>query len=184
MLGLGRRLKVILPAGDYRARKVAPDNAAELDRLLAGAASVTVMGFDPSSREAYMAASNQMLAEVDTVIATWDGQPARRHGSTADVVAAARHLGLVTTIRWPTGVRRDPPPATVCISHPATVCISHPALHIVLAGVGFPAQRWEIVIYAQLYGADRHTGTLLADLPEGTCGDLEAVTAAVSHHRG
>ncbi|MDQ4118141.1 MAG: hypothetical protein M3235_14445 [Actinomycetota bacterium] len=111
VLGLGGRLEVILPAVDYRSRKIGPDCAAEFDRLLAAAATVTVLAFDRSSREAYMAASAAMLDAVDTVLAVWDGQPAQRHGGTADVVAAARRRGLPTTILWPVGAARRPAPA-------------------------------------------------------------------------
>lgn len=117
---LGGRLEVILPASDYRDRKVAADNAAEFDRLLVAAAAVTVMGFERSSRDAYMAASTALLTRVDTLIAVWDGRPATRLGSTGDVVAAARRGGMPVTILWPAGAARaDPDPGRRRPAEPA-----------------------------------------------------------------
>ncbi|MDN5915385.1 MAG: hypothetical protein L0I76_09810 [Pseudonocardia sp.] len=112
VLELGGQLEVILPAHDYRSRKVEPDNAAQFDRLLAAAARVTVMDFEQSCRVAYMSASTALLAAVDTVIAVWDGQPARRHGSTGDVVIAARQLELPVTVLWPRCAARCAPATT------------------------------------------------------------------------
>lgn len=168
-LEIGAGLEVILPATDYRARKVAPADAVEFDRLLAAATSVTVLDFDRSSREAYMAASDAVLHTVDLVVAVWDGQPARRHGSTGDVVAAARVLGLPLSILWPAGAVRHPP------DRPCS------QVGLVLAGLVFPAQRWEIMMFAEHYGADRFTRQRLADLPEGRYRDLAAVTTALAH---
>lgn len=173
VLALGGQLQVILPAGDYRARKVAPDNAAEFDRLLGAATAVTVMDYPACSREAYMAASQEMLSTVDRVLAVWDGHPARRRGSTGDVVAVARRQGLPTTILWPAGAIRLPPPV-------AGRPIAHPGLLQVLAGLVFPAQRWQVVIHAEYYGADLHTRTLLDVLPDGSYANLAAVSAALT----
>jgi hypothetical protein len=108
VLELGGALEVVLPASDYRARKVEPGELADFDRLLAAATTVTVLGFERSSRAAYMAASTALLHAVDRMVAVWDGRPARRHGSTADVVAAARRLGLPVAVVWPSGAARHP----------------------------------------------------------------------------
>lgn len=78
VLELGGRLEVILPARDYRFRKVEPDNAAEFDGLLDAAAALTVLGCERSCRQAYMRASTALLDAVDLVIAVWDGRPAAR----------------------------------------------------------------------------------------------------------
>ncbi len=117
VLELGGGLEVILPASDYRARKVEPGEIAEFDRLLAAATAVTVLSFERSSRAAYMAASTALLHAVDEMVAVWDGQPARRHGSTADVVAAARRLGLPLAVLWPSGAARHPPAAAAAAQH-------------------------------------------------------------------
>ncbi|MFD4256043.1 hypothetical protein ACFWQL_40510 [Amycolatopsis thermoflava] len=67
VLELGGAVEVVLPASDYRERKVKPDNAAEFDELLGQAKTVHTMPFDTSNREAYMAASEHLLDNVDTV---------------------------------------------------------------------------------------------------------------------
>ena len=54
-----------------------------------------------------MAASQSMLDLVDTLIAVWDGQPARGYGGTADVVNEARRRGTPVLIVWPDGASRD-----------------------------------------------------------------------------
>lgn len=108
VLDLGGRLEIVLPARDYRDAKVAPDNLAEFDRLLAAATTVRVGGRDRSCREAYMCASTDMLAAVDLLVAVWDGRPAHRPGSTGDVVVAARGKGLPVAVLWPPGAARRP----------------------------------------------------------------------------
>src|SRR5215207_131362 len=71
VLDLGGQLEVILPARDYRARKVDADRVYEFDRYLAAAVAVIVLDFDRSSRQAYIAASTALLGMVDMVIAVW-----------------------------------------------------------------------------------------------------------------
>jgi hypothetical protein len=100
VLELGGSLEVVLPAADYRERKVKPDNAAEFDSLIADA-SVHTMPFTESNRDAYMAASEHVLSIVDRMVAVWDGGPSGGHGGTADVVEAARDRGLDVTVIWP-----------------------------------------------------------------------------------
>jgi hypothetical protein len=107
VLDLGGSIEVVLPAGDYRARKVKPDNAIEFDTLIQRASKVHTMPFQRSSRDAYMAASDHVLGAIDALLAVWDGGPAGGYGGTADVVAAAHERGLPVTIIWPTGAARD-----------------------------------------------------------------------------
>jgi hypothetical protein len=107
VLDIGGSFEVVLPASDYRDRKVKPDNAADFDDLIGKAAAVHTMPFRTSNREAYMAASEYVLDEVDAMVAVWDGGPSGGHGGTADVVAAARRRGLAVTVLWPEGVGRD-----------------------------------------------------------------------------
>jgi hypothetical protein len=106
VLELGGAIEVAVPARDYRARKIEPDNAAEFDELLGRAVAVRTMPFDRSDRAAYMAASEHVLDTVDALVAVWDGRPARDYGGTADVVAAARERGLPVTVVWPDGAER------------------------------------------------------------------------------
>lgn len=106
VLELGGRVEVILPAADYRERKVKPDNAAEFDQLIGRASSVRTLPYERSDRDAYMAASETVLSTVDEIVAVWDGQPADGHGGTGDVVVAARERGLPVTVVWPEGALR------------------------------------------------------------------------------
>ena len=107
VLELGGQIEVIVPAADYRARKVGRDNAAEFDELISRSVHVRVMPNEQSDRTAYMAASEAMLSSVDEMIAVWDGQRAGAAGGTGDVVQAARERGLPITIVWPHGARRE-----------------------------------------------------------------------------
>ncbi len=107
VLDLGGQVEVVLPAADYRERKVKPDNAAVFEDLLAHAAAVHTLPFATANRDAYMAASETVLSTVDHSVAVWDGQPADGHGGTGDVVAAARERGTPVTVVWPAGASRE-----------------------------------------------------------------------------
>ncbi|WP_374194986.1 hypothetical protein [Amycolatopsis sp. 195334CR] len=65
VLDLAGTVEVVLPAADYRERKVKPGNAAEFDDLIGKAAAVHTMPFAEPNREAYMAASEHVLDHVD-----------------------------------------------------------------------------------------------------------------------
>lgn len=49
----------------------------------------------------------------------------------------------------------------------------------VLAGLPFPAAKWQLIIYAEEYGADAATRSEIWALPVGTYPDLSAVLASV-----
>ncbi|MFD5095105.1 hypothetical protein ACFWMR_31195 [Amycolatopsis thailandensis] len=102
VLRLGGTIEVVLPASDYRDRKVGPGNLAAFDDLISRARSVHTMRYAESNHAAYTAASEYMLTSVEALVAVWDGAP----GVTAETVAAARGLGLPTTIVWPEGAAR------------------------------------------------------------------------------
>ncbi|MEU0537058.1 hypothetical protein ABZ282_41770 [Amycolatopsis tolypomycina] len=106
VLELDGALEVVLPAADYRERKVEPGNVADFDSLIA-VASVRTMPFAESNGDAYMAASEHVLSIVDKVVAVWDGGPSGGHGGTADVVGAARARGLDVTVVWPERAARS-----------------------------------------------------------------------------
>lgn len=106
VLELGGAVEVVLPAADYRERKVKPDNAAEFDRLIASAAAVHTMPLPTSNREACLAASEHVMANVTQLIAVWDGNPPDGAGGTGDVVRTARERGLPVTVIWPAGASR------------------------------------------------------------------------------
>ncbi|GAB1516348.1 hypothetical protein [Actinophytocola sp. KF-1] len=106
VIELGGSLEVVLPAADYRERKVKPDNAAEFDALIAQATAVHTMPLPESNREAYLTASEHILAEADEIVAVWDGAPPDGKGGTGDVVRAAREQGTPVTVVWPEGATR------------------------------------------------------------------------------
>lgn len=106
VLDLGGELEVVLPASDYRERKVNLSDAADFDELLGKTSTITTMPFAESNRHAYMAASEHVLATVDCMVAVWDGHPSDGHGGTGDVVATARERGLPVTVIWPDGSNR------------------------------------------------------------------------------
>lgn len=107
VLNGGGTLEVVLPAADYRERKVKPDNLAAFDGLIAEATIVHTMPLAESNSDAYMAASERILDSADAIFAVWDGRPATGRGGTADVVHAARERGLPVTVVWPEGAERD-----------------------------------------------------------------------------
>lgn len=107
VLDLGGSVEVVLPAADYRERKVKPDNAAEFDDLISKAAVVHTMPFPKSNSDAYMGASEHILSTIDSLIAVWDGQPSGGYGGTVDVVAAAEKRGIPVTVIWPDGAERE-----------------------------------------------------------------------------
>lgn len=87
------------------------------------------------------------------------------------MVAATRRLGLPLAVLWPTGAAR----------HPAAPARPTSQVLLVLADLVFPAQRWEIIMFAEHYGADWYTRERLTGLPEGRYRDLAAVTTALAH---
>ncbi len=100
-------LEVVLPASDYRSRKVKPDNAATFDELISHATIVRTLPFETSNRDSYLAASEHMLSTVELVIAVWDDQPADGQGGTGDVVERARARGVPVVRIWPIAASRQ-----------------------------------------------------------------------------
>ncbi|MGB8963650.1 MAG: hypothetical protein WCC38_17060 [Pseudonocardiaceae bacterium] len=107
VLELGGGLEVVLPAADYRSRKVKVDNAAVFDELIGQATTVRTLPFETSNRESYLAASEHVLSTAELMMAVWDGYPADGRGGTGDVIERARALDLPVTVVWPTGAARE-----------------------------------------------------------------------------
>jgi hypothetical protein len=106
VLDTGGALEVIIPAARYRDGLPAETRAA-YDALLGQASAVDQLGYDASTSDAHMAASEAMLETADYLLAIWDGRPARGFGGTADVVAVARSRSVPVTVIWPDGATRD-----------------------------------------------------------------------------
>lgn len=106
VLELGGQLEVVLPAADYRDHRVKPDNREQFETLIGSAAQVHVLPFETSNRDAYMAASEAVLSNVDRMVAVWDGKPSDGHGGTGAVVEAARERRVPVTVVWPDATQR------------------------------------------------------------------------------
>jgi hypothetical protein len=106
VLELGGQLDVVIPAADYRERKVKPDNREEFEALIGQATNVCVLRFDTSNRDAYVAANETVLGGVDALVAVWDGAPPDGKGGTGDTVQAARERGIPVMVVWPDGAAR------------------------------------------------------------------------------
>lgn len=106
-LEYGADLTVVIPSGDY---EDAFEDAEALDRyrrLKHRATQEVRMDFTRSTDEAYYAAGTYIADSCDRLVAVWDGQPARGHGGTGEIVAYARALGKPVTVIWREGVSRD-----------------------------------------------------------------------------
>jgi hypothetical protein len=106
ILDHGGTLHVVVPARKYR-ESLPEDHHAAYDELIAEAAEITRLDHVESDSDAHMEASLRMIADVDELLAVWDGQPARGYGGTADVVNAAREQHIPVTVVWPAGANRD-----------------------------------------------------------------------------
>lgn len=107
VLQLGGDLAVLVPASDYRERKVEPENRDEYDALVHRATTLRVLPFERSSRDAYAAANDELLSGVDLLLAVWDGAPPDGKGGTGDTVRAARRRGVPVKVIWPDGASRQ-----------------------------------------------------------------------------
>lgn len=107
VLELGGDVVVVLPSRNYREKKVKPANRDLFDDLLSKASEIAYMPFDESGQAAYMAASEELVARSDLMVAVWDGAPAAGYGGTGDVVAYAREQGREVIVLWPDGAERD-----------------------------------------------------------------------------
>lgn len=106
VLDLGHRLEVVLPAADYRERKVEPDDRDRFEQLIGRATHVETLPFTTSGRAAYAAAGDRVLSGIERLIAVWDGTPPDGRGGTGDTVRLTRERGLPVTVVWPAGARR------------------------------------------------------------------------------
>jgi hypothetical protein len=107
VLDAGGQLEIILPAADYRERRVRPENANRFDGLVRRASKLTVLDYPASNRDAYEAANEAVLNTCDTLFAVWDGKAPADKGGTASVIDSARRRELPVVIIWPDGASRE-----------------------------------------------------------------------------
>ena len=81
-------------------------------------------------------------------------------------------------------VRERPVRVVVPLVDPTTSGLRRAVLHgnlsRVLAGLGFPAQRWQVLTEADFWGVTGRLRTQLAGLPEGTYPTLDAVVETLA----
>jgi hypothetical protein len=106
-LECGADLTVVIPSGDYEQAFEDAAALARYEQLRLRATQEIRMDFARSTDEAYYAAGTYIADSCDRLVAVWDGQPARGHGGTAEIVAYARALGKPVTVIWREGVTRD-----------------------------------------------------------------------------
>jgi hypothetical protein len=126
-LAAGFALQVVLPfnRAEYARDFETQTSRSEFEQLLASACDVFVLGGDAEERpRAYEAAGLFMLANIDVLIAIWDGEVAAGIGGTAQIVERAIADGIVvvwiepihpnaTQISWagagalPAGAKKD-----------------------------------------------------------------------------
>jgi len=104
----GTRLRVVLPMprSDYLADFATGESRDAFLALLARADLMVALPARTTRDEAYAAANDRMLDEVDVLVAVWDGQGAQGQGGTAEVVARARTRRL--PLAWVHAGNRKP----------------------------------------------------------------------------
>jgi hypothetical protein len=105
-LRTGGRLHVIVPSRNYERTFTTKEDLALFRSLLKAAHTVTRLDYEEPSEEAFLAAGKGVVDNCETLIAVWDGKPARGLGGTADVVRYARDTGKAVSIVWPDGIGR------------------------------------------------------------------------------
>lgn len=106
-LELGGHLYVVVPAKRYRDGFEDPEARRAYGQLYALASYFEALEHVESTEEAHMAAGRVVVDRSVRLLAVWDGQPARGHGGTADVVAYAQERGVPVEVIWPKGATRD-----------------------------------------------------------------------------
>jgi hypothetical protein len=106
VLELGGHLYVVVPAKRYRDGFGDPEARREYDRLYPTASYFEALEYVESTEDAHMAGGRVVVDRSARLLAVWDGQPARGHGGTADVVAYARERGVPVEVIWPEGATR------------------------------------------------------------------------------
>ena len=106
LLRTGGSLHVIVPSDNYEQTFTADEDLALYRSLLAAADTVTRLDFDKPSEAAFLAAGKAVVDSCETLVAVWDGEPARGLGGTADIVGYARETGTVVIVVWPDGMGR------------------------------------------------------------------------------
>jgi hypothetical protein len=100
------KLTVVIPCRDYETTFADHANEERYKRLLSKASDVIELDYPQPSEEAFFAAGQQVVDMADELIAIWDGERAKGHGGTADVVDYAYGKNKPVVVIWPEGVKR------------------------------------------------------------------------------
>ncbi|GAA1026629.1 hypothetical protein GCM10009557_05020 [Virgisporangium ochraceum] len=106
ILESGGDLRAVIPCREYEQTFSTPSERDNYLSLLGFATQVVSLTNYPCGEKAFMEAGREIVRESESLVAIWDGMPARGLGGTADVVEYARKLSLEVTVVWPAGVRR------------------------------------------------------------------------------
>ena len=94
VLNLGGQLQVVLPFQGYGRTFDSPDAVARYEHLLNEAVQVEILRRTGTDEQAYLAAGQRIVELGDSLVAVWNGQPARGLGGTADIVQFALESGV------------------------------------------------------------------------------------------
>jgi hypothetical protein len=106
ILKQGGALNVVIPCWAYETAFSDQTDQEQYARLLKKADDVVRLDYPAPSEEAFFAAGKRVVDMADELIAIWDGQQARGHGGTADIVDYAQGRKKQIIIIWPEGVQR------------------------------------------------------------------------------
>ncbi len=93
-LELGIPLRVVLPFATYIEDFAEGPARERFLHLQKAAQSVETLNYAERSDDAYFAGGLWVVDRANLLVALWDGQPARGHGGTAEIVAYARSKNI------------------------------------------------------------------------------------------
>jgi len=97
VLALHGSLEVVIPFETYERTFENRVDRAKFHRLRAAASRIEVLTGARDAEEAYLNAGKRVVDLSESMIAVWDGEPARGLGGTAQIVEYARHVGIPVT---------------------------------------------------------------------------------------
>jgi hypothetical protein len=107
VLDCGGKLQVVIPSHGYEGTFQTDTDRSRYLRLLRAASERICLNYSKPSEDAFFAAGRAVVDMCDYLIAVWDGEKARGHGGTADIVAYAGRKQKRIEIIWPEGITRD-----------------------------------------------------------------------------
>jgi hypothetical protein len=92
VLELGGAIHAVLPFAEIE-RTFAPEDL-PVYRELARHADLEILTTPGGDEDSYLAAGHRVVDLSDTLVAVWDGRPAKGKGGTGDIVAYTRKRGV------------------------------------------------------------------------------------------